>query len=69
MKKRLLSTLLALCMMLVLLPGTAFAEQGGTIDDNTMTFPVWWSGQAVARDAGRPWPHSFRHNVTAEENL
>ena len=47
----------------------AFAEQGGTIDDNTMTFPVWWSGQAVARDAGRPWPHSFRHNVTAEENL
>ena len=31
MKKRLLSTLLALCMMLVLLPGTAFAEQGGLI--------------------------------------
>ncbi len=48
---------------------SAFAEQGGTISDNTMIFPVWWSGQAVARDSGNPWPHSFRHNVTAEENL
>lgn len=46
----------------------AFNEQGGTIDDNTMIFPVWWSGQAVAEDAGAPWPHSFRHNVIAEEN-
>lgn len=47
----------------------AFAQQGGTIEDNTMIFPVWWSGQAVAQDAGAPWPHSFRHNVIAEENL
>lgn len=46
----------------------AFAEQGGSVNDNTMIFPVWWSGQAVARDAGSPWPHSFRHNVIAEEN-
>lgn len=46
----------------------AFAAQGGSISDNTMIFPVWWSGQAVAQDAGTPWPHSFRHNVTAEEN-
>ena len=46
----------------------AFAEQGGSVNDNTMIFPVWWSGQAVAKDAGSPWPHSFRHNVIAEEN-
>lgn len=46
----------------------AFTAQGGTLSDNTMIFPVWWSGQAVAKDAGAPWPHSFRHNVTAEEN-
>lgn len=46
----------------------AFAEQGGSVNDNTMIFPVWWSGQAIAKDAGSPWPHSFRHNVIAEEN-
>ena len=43
--------------------------QGGTINDNTMVFPIWWSGQAVAKDAGQPWEHSFRKNVIAEENL
>ena len=47
----------------------AFEAQGGTINDNTMVFPIWWSGQAVAKDAGQPWEHSFRKNVIAEENL
>lgn len=47
----------------------AFSEQGGSIDsDNNMIFPVWWSGQAVAKDAGSPWEHSFRKNEIAEEN-
>ena len=32
----------------------AFEAQGGTINDNTMVFPIWWSGQAVAKDAGQP---------------
>ena len=31
MKKRILSTLLALCMLLALLPGTALAADSGTI--------------------------------------
>lgn len=45
----------------------AYAAQGATIQDNTMVFPVWWSGQAVAKDAGHPWPHSFRTLEIAEE--
>lgn len=47
----------------------AFVEQGGTLTDNNLIFPLWWSGQAVAKDAGQPWAHSFRTNVIAEENL
>ena len=46
----------------------AFAEQGATINDNNMILPVWWSGQAVAKDAGTPWEHSFRHNIIAVES-
>jgi hypothetical protein len=46
----------------------AFAEQGATIDNNTMDFPVWWSGQAVAKDSGNPWPHTFRELIIADEN-
>ncbi len=45
----------------------AFNEQGGTMADNTMMFPVWWSGQAVAQDAGTPWPHSFRTYTVAAQ--
>lgn len=36
------------------------AMGGSTLEDDTMILPVWWSGQAVAKDAGNPWPHSFR---------
>ena len=46
----------------------AFAEQGATLADNNMILPVWWSGQAVAKDAGTPWEHSFRHNIIADES-
>ncbi len=46
----------------------AFAAQGATLEDNSIIFPIWWSGQAVAKDAGTPWAHTFRTNVTAEEN-
>lgn len=45
----------------------ALAEQGVTLSDDDMILPIWWSGQAVAKDAGTPWEHSFRHNVVAEE--
>lgn len=34
-------------------------ERMGTTTNDIVT-PVWWSGQAVAKDAGQPWPHSFR---------
>ncbi len=41
---------------------TAIQNMGGqSIDDNTMTLPVWWSGQAINN-----WPHSFR-NLTFDE--
>lgn len=46
----------------------AFVEQGATLNDNNMILPVWWSGQAVAKDAGTPWEHSFRHNIIADES-
>ncbi len=36
------------------------AMGGSSLSDDTMTLPVWWSGQAIAKDAGKPWPHSFR---------
>lgn len=38
---------------------SAALERMGASDNDIVT-PVWWSGQAVARDAGQPWPHSFR---------
>lgn len=39
----------------------ALQSMGGAgEDDNTMILPVWWSGQAVAKDNGTPWEHSFR---------
>lgn len=43
------------------------AMGGKTTDDNTMVLPVWWSGQAVARDAGTPWPHSFRNLIKGDK--
>ncbi|MEG0806988.1 MAG: SusD/RagB family nutrient-binding outer membrane lipoprotein [Alistipes sp.] len=46
----------------------AFVAQGGSLGNNDMIFPVWWSGQAVAQDTGTPWEHTFRKNITAEEN-
>ncbi len=46
----------------------AFNEQGATVDDNNMILPVWWSGQAVAKDMGSPWEHSFRKRVIATED-
>ena len=39
----------------------AILDQKGSADNmSTMVLPVWWSGQAIARDNGNPWPHSFR---------
>ena len=35
-------------------------QKGSESNMSTMVLPVWWSGQAVARDKGDPWPHSFR---------
>ena len=35
-------------------------QKGDEENMSTMVLPVWWSGQAVARDNGSPWPHSFR---------
>lgn len=46
----------------------AYQEQGGnpsvSKDMNDMTLPVWWSGQAVSKDSGSAWPHSFRTQPT-----
>ena len=39
----------------------AILDQKGSVDRMSgMTLPVWWSGEAVARDQGNPWPHAFR---------
>lgn len=46
----------------------AIAAMGGSSEeDNLMTLPVWWSGQAVAKDNGQSWPHSFRTYTIREE--
>lgn len=37
----------------------AALQRMGTSTNDIVT-PVWWSGQAIAKDAGTPWPHSFR---------
>ena len=41
---------------------------GSSTDDNLMTLPVWWSGEAIAKDAGSPWPHAFRKLEYRDEN-
>ena len=43
----------------------ALAAMGGT--ENNKVLPVWWSGQAVARDAGTPWEHSFRKLIYGDK--
>jgi len=35
-------------------------QKGSEKDMSTMNLPVWWSGEAIARDNGNPWPHAFR---------
>ncbi len=47
----------------------AMGDMGLSIESgDKITTPVWWSGQAVAADAGTPWAHSFRNLTIAEEN-
>ncbi|MFI3305406.1 MAG: SusD/RagB family nutrient-binding outer membrane lipoprotein [Rikenellaceae bacterium] len=47
----------------------AMAEMGLTVDaDDNIVTPVWWSGQAVAADAGTPWDHTFRTLEIAYED-
>jgi len=35
-------------------------QKGDENNLSSMNLPVWWSGEAIARDNGNPWPHSFR---------
>ena len=75
MKQRILSSVLALCMMLVLLPGTALAAQGGPIKGSNLSWSLSDNGTLSITGSGEmpnygrwsderpPW-YASRANVT-----
>lgn len=69
MKRRLLATLLALCTVLAMLPGTALAANTYTFKDrqgNSVTVPVnAFAKRVVSFSHGNPWTHRAEQQKTS----